>query len=167
MNRIGLLSLLILLAMCIYAALSYGDLPEQIAVHFNLEGVPDRFEDKATFHQIFIPVSLFAVLFSTILLPWVVSKFPQSWTNIPNKDYWFATPERRAEVKKFQDTVISTSGLYLISVLFLAYVSIVDVNTDPLVDIPIMVFVAAIIAMTIVYIILMIVWLLRFSRRPT
>lgn len=71
----------------------YPNLPENVASHFNGLGEPDGFMSKQNF-VIFEGVILLIIIFEFTLLPLFIKKMPNSWINLPNKDYWLA-PERR------------------------------------------------------------------------
>jgi uncharacterized membrane protein len=75
-------------------------LPPQVAAHIGSSGTVDRWEEKADFVDgisrgwvtvpaIFGGIGLLAVL--------AVRFFPYQLVNIPNKDYWLASPRRRRE----------------------------------------------------------------------
>lgn len=70
-----------------------GDLPNPAAVHFNLEGRPDRWESPDRF------VATMATLLAAVnaLLAGItalMARLPLALLNVPRKDYWLGTPER-------------------------------------------------------------------------
>ncbi len=70
-------------------------LPDRIASHFNLMMQPDRWSPKNAVMLLDLSLILaFAGLFH--LIAWVIGKFPTSWINLPNKDYWMR-PERKGQ----------------------------------------------------------------------
>lgn len=70
-------------------------LPERIPVHFDLAMQPDRWAAKNTAFLLHLGITLFfALLFH--LMNWIFYKIPDSWINLPHKDYWLA-PERKKQ----------------------------------------------------------------------
>ena len=96
-----LLVLLLLAGMAIAQRAYYiPRLPPQVAVHIGSSGTVDRWEEKADFVDgtsrawvtvpaIFAGIGLLAVL--------SVRYLPYQLVNVPNKDYWLASPRRRWE----------------------------------------------------------------------
>lgn len=73
----------------------YAALPDPMAVHFNHQGVADRFMSKQA--NLFFDLGLlFFAFFIPQLNIFLISKLPVSTINLPNREYWFAA-ERRAE----------------------------------------------------------------------
>ena len=69
--------------------------PDVMAVHFNVQGDPDRFVPKAQFFWFQIQTALTVIGIG--LVPQVLFLFlPVGLINIPNRDYWLV-PERRDE----------------------------------------------------------------------
>lgn len=86
---------LFLVGICILQILSYAPLmPEHMASHFNGEGVPNGWSPRTAFFGLYL--GLLVILFLAFrVLPGLISHFPDSIINLPNKGYWLA-PERRA-----------------------------------------------------------------------
>lgn len=77
-------SLGFLLAALAVSALLYGDLPDQVATHFNIAGEPDRWSDPLT-AALIMPATIAALW----LLLWVLPKVsPQGWRVEPFADVW-------------------------------------------------------------------------------
>jgi len=73
----------------------YPNLPEIVATHFNISGEPDGWMSKQSF-LIGQALLLVVIVFEFTLLPFLISKMPDSLINLPNKEYWLAD-ERRVE----------------------------------------------------------------------
>ena len=73
----------------------YPNLPETVASHFNGLGEPDGWMSRQNF-VIFESVLLLIIIFEFTLLPIVLKKMPNSWTNLPNKGYWLGAERREA-----------------------------------------------------------------------
>lgn len=88
--------LLILAGLCVLQFLYYAPrMPEQMASHFDNVGLPDGWSGKTAFFLLYAGM-LFFVFLSFRVLPGLLSRFPDSVVNLPNKAYWLAS-ERRAE----------------------------------------------------------------------
>jgi uncharacterized membrane protein len=106
---------------------SYGSMPDRMASHFNFEGKADRYSSRDSFYRVwFIQIAIVNTM--VLIVGWLMQKLPASLINLPNKDYWLATPERRRECS------YKTMGLVALIVacvnLFLVglFQSVVDVN---------------------------------------
>ncbi|HRP85977.1 MAG TPA: SdpI family protein [Gammaproteobacteria bacterium] len=74
---------LVLAALAVSAAL-YGDLPSQVATHFNAAGEPDGWSDRPT-AALMMP----AIMAGLWLMLWVLPKIsPQGWRVEPFADVW-------------------------------------------------------------------------------
>lgn len=83
---------------------NYASLPDNIPVHFNKYGEPDKWMTKDVFslyHWGFV-VFLSGIFAGTAAL---VRRVPPRLIHIPNKDYWMATPER---VKAVMEVITET-----------------------------------------------------------
>jgi hypothetical protein len=75
-------------------------LPDRVAAHIGPSGKVDRLQDKADFvagvswSWLVVP-AIFAALGALAVLG--VRYLPPQFVNLPNKDYWLASPERRLE----------------------------------------------------------------------
>lgn len=115
--------LLYLIFYCVVAlhfVSNYATLPDSIPVHFSKYAEPDRWMDKDTFALyhwgfVFFLSGIFAGAAA------LIRRLPPKMINIPNKDYWMATPER---VKVIM-TVI-TEALCILGVITAACVVGVD-----------------------------------------
>lgn len=97
MNRnLALIWAFTLVVLVLQAALAYHSLPETIASSFDFDGRPRRYGDKDSFYiawYLGIVLLNSLVLLMKPLFRWM----PASTINLPNHDYWFATPERKMQ----------------------------------------------------------------------
>jgi uncharacterized membrane protein len=85
---------LVLVGAAAHLVYYYPQLPERVATHFGAGGRADAWSDRQGFLLTYgLAVGGLAVLFLGLAL--LLPRFPSGWTNIPNRDYWFA-PERKA-----------------------------------------------------------------------
>ena len=70
----------------------YPQLPDQVATHFNSEGLPDAWGDKGSF-LFSLLLAYLVVVVAVLPWPWIINRVPHSLLNLPRKDYWLA-PER-------------------------------------------------------------------------
>ncbi len=108
-----------------YLAITYPKLPDRIPVHFNLHGEPDNWSQKSTFaiwYSVFVLSmnGLFLVFF-----PRLLRKIPDSLLNIPWKDYWFSTPERKEQAFEKTRVMLFITGAYVNLIVVGVYHSIV------------------------------------------
>jgi uncharacterized membrane protein len=104
MPRLSVLLFPALLVVWTVVALnSIAGMPENIAVHFNTTGEPNRWMIR-DHYRLFI---LFVLLGLPLLLVWVMGILPR-YTNgrgqIPNPDYWFSEERRRSTTAYLIDT---------------------------------------------------------------
>ena len=71
----------------------FPELPERIPTHFDLKGNPDGWSSKGSFLIIMVIV-IIGINIWYPLTGLFIKKMPRSLVNIPNKDYWYSTPER-------------------------------------------------------------------------
>ncbi len=82
----------------------YPRLPYRVASHFGFSGKPDGWSSR----EVFLIMNIALVVFMGGLFwlsGWLPRKLPDSWINLPHKDYWLA-PERR-------DSTFETYAVYL------------------------------------------------------
>jgi uncharacterized membrane protein len=88
------LSVAMVLALAVRIALVWSELPESMASHFGAGGRPDSFMSKGGF---FVAMALIgggsvAAVFAAPLLLRIT---PPKHLNLPNREYWLASDERR------------------------------------------------------------------------
>lgn len=104
-------------------------LPERVVAYVGPDGV-DRWGSR-TEHAVM------SVILGLVILPmpWLfrfVAKPPGTWLNMPHKDYWFATPERTATLRRklFEDGLTFT-GLTAAFLALVIQVGVVQETRDP------------------------------------
>lgn len=104
-------------------------LPERVVAHIGTEGV-DRWGNR-TEHAV-----LSLVLAAVILpMPWLfraAARPPGTWLNLPHKDYWLATPERVAILRRrlFEDGLVFTGATAVFMAVGLQ-LAVVRATNDP------------------------------------
>lgn len=126
MNRnLTLIWILTLVLLLWQAWGAYDQLPEQVPSHFNFHDQPNSYSDKASFYRTW----LLSILVLNAMVPGIrllLSKVPASTINVPNREYWLATPERRAEVVGKMSNLMAFSIAGVNIMLFLIFRAIVS-----------------------------------------
>ena len=75
-------------------------LPERVAIHFGLGGLPDSWAPNL--NSTLLMLGVHALVFVSLYFsPKLLATIPSRWISLPNRNYWLA-PERRSEaVAKF------------------------------------------------------------------
>lgn len=75
-------------------------LPERVAIHFGLGGLPDSW--ASNLNSTLLMLGVHALVFVSLYFsPKLLATIPSRWISLPNRNYWLA-PERRSEaVAKF------------------------------------------------------------------
>lgn len=94
----------------------YPNLPETIAIHYNVYGQPDNWTTKSNY-LIFEALVLIFIVAETFLLPRILERLPDSMFNLPDRDFWLA-PERSAETFAVMRSFFESLGIALLA-LFL------------------------------------------------
>jgi uncharacterized membrane protein len=103
---------LVFLAMVGYLMFIQSDLPDRLAVHFDIDGKPNGFQSKTDFIVMFfwftfLMNSLFLALF------WGIDRLPVKNINMPWKKYWLATEERKNLAFEKLRGVLGLVGIFL------------------------------------------------------
>lgn len=95
-KNLGIICTIALILVTIAQLLYYYPLlPDRIASHFSFKMQPDRWSPKNMVMLLDLSLMLaFAALFHFVA--WIMGKFPTSWINLPNKDYWLC-PDRKGQ----------------------------------------------------------------------
>ncbi len=94
-------------------------LPETVASHFNAAGIPNSWEPKQLFLELYV-VILLSVTAVYVLVPRLIGILPVEMINLPNKNYWLA-PERHATtIEYFLDhfAIFGAGTLVLLVTMF-------------------------------------------------
>lgn len=140
---------------------SYGYLPDKVASHFDISGKPDRWSSKNSFFITWY--SMLLILNGVLMIiPLLVSKIPVRFVNIPNREYWFSTDERRKEcIQKLKVLMFISLLLMNITFAFINY-SIIQSNLGGGLCLPVWV----IFIPTVVIIIFVLLYTLMAFRKP-
>ena len=96
MNRnIALIWTCTLVVLVLQAALAYNDLPDRIASSFDFNGNPRQAGTKESFYLSWL-ITIFVLNAFVLIMKPIFRWAPVSMINVPNREYWLATPERRA-----------------------------------------------------------------------
>ena len=97
MNRnVALIWILTLLVLVLQAALAYHDLPDRMASSFDFDGNSREVGSKESFYLSWL-LTIFVVNAFVLIMKPIFRWAPVSMINVPNREYWLATPERRAQ----------------------------------------------------------------------
>ena len=77
----------------------YPNLPEYISSNFDGSGNPQAWTSKRSFFLISFIIMLIPT-FMFLFMPKLMSKFPDRFLNIPNRDYWLANERRDQTFEK-------------------------------------------------------------------
>ena len=117
---------------------SYSKLPDQLATHFDMSGKPDGWSSKGNFFVTWYAVILginALTIFMTLMI--TKGKFPASILNVPNKDYWLATEERKEEcIKRIEPVIFATFSLTNIT-FSIVYQAIIQSNIETIFRFPV------------------------------
>lgn len=143
------------LARCIYF---FPRLPERMASHFDISGVPNGWMTKPLFFAIYAgAVALSSVV---IFVPArTIARLPASRINLPNKEYWLA-PERRPETLAYFERSFAWLGCALLVLEVLALDLAMQANLvtpSRLASKPMLVYLSLFLCYTIL-------WMIRFVR---
>lgn len=109
----------LLAAAAVQIAYYFPRLPATVASHFDAAGVPNRFEPKGTFLELYVVLLVFLAAIY-LVLPRLLLVMPPQYVNLPNKEYWLAPERREATMEFFLDrfTVFGAGTLVLVMAVF-------------------------------------------------
>jgi hypothetical protein len=119
---------LTVIATAAYVYISSGALPDPLASHFRFDGHADSRMPREAYQAVMTGITLLIPLFVVVMqigVPRIFTRF----INIPRRDYWLATPERRKRMLNYLESHALITGL--VPPLFLAAIQglVVDANT--------------------------------------
>lgn len=118
--RKSVMPIFILLAVAaVQIAYYFPRLPATVASHFDAAGLPNRFEPKGTFLELYVVVLVFLAAIY-LVLPRLLLVMPAQYINLPNKEYWLAPERREVTMEFFLDrfTVFGAGTLVLVVAVF-------------------------------------------------
>lgn len=135
-KRIGLIWGFLFLAMIGYLFFIGSALPERLAVHFDIVGHPNGFQNKSDFIVQFCCIT-FVINGLFLVFSWGIAHMSPAIINIPWKKYWFTTEERKVQAFGRLRAVLGLGGIFICSVfLFLEQVIYQANAKDPLFSMP-------------------------------
>ena len=159
MNQWPVLLFAALLAVCAFFVLSSaGDLPEQVAIHFTADGLPDNWTTRDRY-RVFMLLFLVGV---PLLLVWAMAVLPLltgGQGQVPNHEYWFA-PERRRSTASFLLRHACWLGCLTAAVIYGLHVLIVRANAVA----PPQLATDRLLTMVLVYLVGLVWWFTSFIR---
>ncbi|MGB2592504.1 MAG: DUF1648 domain-containing protein [Candidatus Acidiferrum sp.] len=121
--------LLLAISAGLYFASYYPLLPDVVASHFNVNGLPNGWQSKPLFFVFFVSASLIGV-FLVFGVPWLVRRMPIEMVNLPNKRYWFG-PEQLKATNEFVASWFAWLGCASFVVILLTFNYAVQSNLHP------------------------------------
>ncbi|HUL01367.1 MAG TPA: DUF1648 domain-containing protein [Nitrospirota bacterium] len=107
----------------------YPQLPDYIAVHFNITGSADRWGSKEHFFWTMeIVFVLLVVLFGA--MPLLIRLLPVSLISLPDKDYWFAPIRKEQTINRLVNRLLLLGFMVLLFMDGIFYLSIKANLTD-------------------------------------
>ncbi|MCA9736139.1 MAG: DUF1648 domain-containing protein [Gemmatimonadota bacterium] len=97
----------------------YPDLPDPMGTQFTFDGTPVRWTPRP---QFIVAFGLVAALINLLFLggiPEVLRRTGATRFNVPNRDYWLATPERRTEALRRMCPFLARSAVFANTLLLL------------------------------------------------
>jgi uncharacterized membrane protein len=98
-----------------------------LATHFDFAGKPNGFQSKPVYLLFFILMNVGINALFLTFFRWI-DRLPESLVNIAHKDYWFSTPERKAEAFKRLRKVLCLSGIFLNGIFLICHQMVVQAN---------------------------------------
>lgn len=98
-------------------------LPQQVPIHFDIQGNPDGFSDRNTY-ILLMSLLLAGNLVFFLTMPWLVRRTPDSLINFPDKEYWLAPERRAATMSRIQSLLFNVgtaTGLLFTLIFFLGW----------------------------------------------
>jgi len=80
-------------------------MPMQMASHFDGGGLPNGWSPRTVFCGLYVGIVVLLFL-SFRILPAMLSRFPDSMINLPNKKYWLATEQRAATFHMIKENLL-------------------------------------------------------------
>lgn len=133
---LGFLWLVFFLLFAVMLAFVIPSLPDHLATHFDFNGNPNGYQEKSAYLTAMVTLGLvvnglFFILFH------VMGHIPEKFINLPRKDFWFATPERKAFIMERLKVSLLLPGIVTNFVLCMAQQAIYQSNVQhPVIEFP-------------------------------
>jgi len=156
-KKIALIWGLAFVAMVGYLIFIESSLPERLAVHFDISGNPNGFQSKSIFITTFL-CFIFFINGLFLGLFFLIDRFPSQLINIPWKNYWFATEERKVQAYVKLKAVQGLTGIFVCATFLITEQIIYQANVvNPWFAFPINGGVIVILALSVFFIALIVV----------
>ncbi len=97
-------------------ALSWYTLPDRVALHFGMGGVPDRWGSRT--EHLAVMGAVLALCAGLGMWPtWLLRRLPAKWLNIPHKEFWLRE-ENMAEMYRRLEHILAEYGTALLCFFF-------------------------------------------------
>ena len=117
------------IALILRVALVWSELPETMASHFGAGGRPNDYMSKVPFFW-FLAASAGGSVAIVFAAAGMLKRLPARWINIPNRDYWLATDERREVAMNRIAAPMAWIGLLTAALLALALEFTIEANLE-------------------------------------
>ena len=124
-----ILIVLLVLSASVHFLTLYPQLPERMASHFSVTGVPNGWMSKTSFFVLF-PVIAIVLIVVSVAVPKTIAVLSPEYVNLPNKEYWLA-PERRAGTAKYLEGALTWFACMLLVLLLFGMYSAILANLHP------------------------------------
>ncbi len=137
MNRIlGFVWLGLFLFLLLILALLSPVLPDHMATHFDFAGKPNGWQDKSLYFTTMLTIGLVTngIFAGTA---YFMRFIPEGLINLPRKDFWFSTPERKARAMEKLRLSLCVPGIVTNFILCLTQQAVYQANVpNPLFAMP-------------------------------
>lgn len=89
---------------------AYPRLPERVATHFSLTGIPDGFSGRAEF-VMWYSLMLVLVASGLLVLARVLPRMPPELINIPHREHWLEPPRRASTLRYVERLVLEITAV--------------------------------------------------------
>lgn len=119
---VRLLKILSWLGALVFLLYSYYYLPDQIAIHYNEEGVPDNFLSREAFFYI---SAIFIILLNVFLslIGRLLIGLPSQVLRVPNATHWLADSTNREQLmyilRNWLNSLAAVLNVYIMAMLFI------------------------------------------------
>ncbi|KNC53502.1 uncharacterized protein AMSG_01215 [Thecamonas trahens ATCC 50062] len=102
-------TLLVALVCTVHALIYMDRLPSRVPSHFDGSGNPNSWSSKGTVLGVYM-ATVWGLVVIFLVVGWLITITPMEYVNLPNKEYWLATPLRRTETYTYLFTVFQIWG---------------------------------------------------------
>ncbi len=113
LKRMGfILWTVLFLSSILYLIATYATMPDRIAVQFDLNNKPIRWQDKPGF-LVWHVGFLLGLNLVFLGIQFCLSRIPESLMNVPWRSYWFSTAERKSIALSRMSTALVYTGVFI------------------------------------------------------